>query len=201
MLFWNSIIYFNVNVIPPVVSDSATPQAARLLCPWDFPGKNTGVGCHSLLQGIFPTQGSNPGLLHCRQILYCLSHQGSPVSWEYALQPSITFATLLGTRANPIDHDTLQKKYCQQTAVQINSHMNCIPFHDHFLINWRIIALQCCVSFRCTTMCISYMYTYTLSLLSLPPTPTLSHPSRSSYHQAELPVFTAASHHLPIYTQ
>ena len=44
----------------------------------DSPGKNTGVGCHVLLQGIFPTQESNPGLLHCRQILYCLSHQGSP---------------------------------------------------------------------------------------------------------------------------
>ena len=44
----------------------------------DSPGKNTGVGCHALLQGIFPTQGSNPGLPHCRQILYCLSHQGNP---------------------------------------------------------------------------------------------------------------------------
>ena len=43
----------------------------------DFPGKNIGVGCHALLQGIFPTQGSNPGLLHCRRILYRLSHQGS----------------------------------------------------------------------------------------------------------------------------
>ena len=42
------------------------------------PGKNTGVGSHSLLQGIFPTQGLNPGFLHCRQILYHLSHQGSP---------------------------------------------------------------------------------------------------------------------------
>ena len=52
------------------------PQPARLLCPWDFPGKNTGLGCHSLLRGIFPTQGSNQGLLHYMQILYCLSHQG-----------------------------------------------------------------------------------------------------------------------------
>ena len=43
----------------------------------DSPGKNTGVGCHVLLQGIFPTQGSNPGLPHCRQILYHLSHQGN----------------------------------------------------------------------------------------------------------------------------
>ena len=42
------------------------------------PGKNTRVGCHALLQAIFPTQGWNPGLLHCRQVLYQLSHQGSP---------------------------------------------------------------------------------------------------------------------------
>ena len=42
------------------------------LCPWVFPGKNTSVGCHILLQGIFQTQRWNPGLLHCRQILYCL---------------------------------------------------------------------------------------------------------------------------------
>ena len=44
----------------------------------DSPGKNTGVACSALRQGIFPTQGLNPGLLHCRQILYHLSHQGSP---------------------------------------------------------------------------------------------------------------------------
>jgi len=47
----------------------ATPWtvACQALCPWDLPGKNTGVGCHFLLQGIFPTQGSNLHLLHCRQ--------------------------------------------------------------------------------------------------------------------------------------
>ena len=44
----------------------------------DSPGKNTGVGCHAFLQGIFPTQGSNPGLPHCWRILYPLSHQGHP---------------------------------------------------------------------------------------------------------------------------
>ena len=57
-------------------------QPARLLCPWNSPGNNTGVGCHSLLQGIFLTQGSNLGLLHCRPILYHLSHQGSPIFSE-----------------------------------------------------------------------------------------------------------------------
>ena len=54
-----------------------TVACTRFLHPWDFLGKSTGVGCHFLLQGIFPTQGSNPGLPHCRQMLYRLSHQGS----------------------------------------------------------------------------------------------------------------------------
>ena len=48
------------------------------LSPWNSPGHNTGVGSLSLLQEIFPTQGLNPGLLHCRQILYHLSYHGSP---------------------------------------------------------------------------------------------------------------------------
>ena len=63
-----------------VMSNSLRPhglQPTRFLCPWDFLGKNTGVGCHFLLQEIFPTQGLNPGLPHCRQMLYHLSHQGS----------------------------------------------------------------------------------------------------------------------------
>ena len=59
-----------------VVSNSFWPHG--LYSPWNSPGQNTGVGSLSLLQGIFPTQGSNPGLLHCRRILYQLSHKGSP---------------------------------------------------------------------------------------------------------------------------
>ena len=50
-----------------------------LYSPWNSPGQNIGVGSLSPLQGIFPTQGSNPGLLHCRRILYQLSHKGSPL--------------------------------------------------------------------------------------------------------------------------
>ena len=75
-----SFVCVRVCVSCSVMSDSLQSHElypARLLCPWDFPGKNTGVGCHALLQGIFPTQGSNLGLLYCRQTLYCLSHQGS----------------------------------------------------------------------------------------------------------------------------
>ena len=73
-----------------VVSNSLWTQdrkTARLFCPWDSPGKNTGVGCHALLQGIFPTQGSNPGFPHCRQILYHLSHQGRPWILEQVAYP------------------------------------------------------------------------------------------------------------------
>ena len=58
-----------------VASDCLWP--CGLYSPWNSPGQNTGVGSLSLLQGIFPTQGSNPGLLYCRQILYQLSYQGS----------------------------------------------------------------------------------------------------------------------------
>ena len=70
--------------IHSVMSDSLWPhrlRPARLLCPWNFPGKNTGVGCHFLLQGIFPTQGSNPNLLcllHWQVDSLPLSHLGSP---------------------------------------------------------------------------------------------------------------------------
>ena len=63
----------NVAQLCPTLCDSTD-------CPWNFPGQNAGVGSLSLLQGIFPTQGSNPGLPHCRWILYQLSQRGSPLS-------------------------------------------------------------------------------------------------------------------------
>ena len=53
----------------------------------DSPGKNSGVGCHAFLQGIFPNQGLNPSLLHCRWLLYCLSHQGNPKILEWVAYP------------------------------------------------------------------------------------------------------------------
>ena len=74
-----------------VLSNSLQPhrlQLARLLCLWDSLGKNTGVGCHFLLQGIFLTQGSNLGLMHCRWILYRLSHLESPHTEEQVQKAS-----------------------------------------------------------------------------------------------------------------
>ena len=68
-----------------VVSDSLRPHG--LYSPWNSPGQNTGVGSRSLLQGIFPTQGSNSDLPHCRRILYQLNHQENPRILEWAAQP------------------------------------------------------------------------------------------------------------------
>ena len=65
-----------------------TLQPSRPLRAWNSPGKNTRVGCHCLLQGIFPSQGWNPGLPHCRQAPYHLSHQGSHIN----PMPSLTKA-------------------------------------------------------------------------------------------------------------
>ena len=62
-------------------------QSCPSLCPWNFLGHNIGVGSLSLLQGIFPTQGSNPGLPLCRGILYQLSHRGSWYILEWVAYP------------------------------------------------------------------------------------------------------------------
>ena len=67
------------------MSDSLRPHG--LYSPWNSPGQNTGVSSLSLLQGIFPTQGLNSGLLHCRWILYQLSHKGSPTILEWVAYP------------------------------------------------------------------------------------------------------------------
>ena len=68
-----------------VVSDSLWPHG--LYSPWKSPGQNTGVSSLSLLRGIFPTQGSSPGLLPCRRILYQLNHQGRPRILEWVTYP------------------------------------------------------------------------------------------------------------------
>ena len=69
-----------------VTSDSLQPHGPY--SPWNSSGQNTGVGSLSLLQGIFPTQGLNPGLPHCRCILSQLSHKGSPRILEWVAYPS-----------------------------------------------------------------------------------------------------------------
>ena len=90
-----------------VMSDSLRPhglQPARLPCPWDFPGNNTGVGCHFLLQGIFPTQGSNPGLTQCRQMLLpsesprnAKDKTTQNIKWGLSFHPTPSWPSLVST--------------------------------------------------------------------------------------------------------
>ena len=63
-----------------LVTRSCLTLCNLMVCPWNSPGQNTGVGCHSLLQGIVPTLELNSHLLHCKQILYHLSYQGSLIN-------------------------------------------------------------------------------------------------------------------------
>ena len=80
-----------------VMSDSLWTH--RLYSPWMSPGQNTGAGSLSLLQEIFPIQGSNPGPSHCRQILYQLSHKENPRILEWVAYP---FCTLPVTEASTV---------------------------------------------------------------------------------------------------
>jgi len=87
---------------------------ARLLCPWDSPGKNTGVGCHFLLQGIFPTQGSNLCLLHWQPGSYSLSLLGSPLQGKQCLGALGLNSVLEGNLAGKGERD--RDRYTESTV-------------------------------------------------------------------------------------
>ena len=94
------------------MSNSLRPHG--LYSPWNSPGQNSRVGGLSLLQGIFPTQGSNPGLPHCRQILYQLSHKGSPrveVNWPFRTKGTKTQQAALPE----LPRDDKQLPKCRET--------------------------------------------------------------------------------------
>ena len=89
----------------------------------DSPHKNTGVGCHALLQGIFPTQGSNPGLPHCRKILYQLSYQGkSAAAAAKSLQSCPTLCNYIdgSSPGSPIP-GILQARTLEWVAISFSS--------------------------------------------------------------------------------
>ena len=94
-----------------VMSTSFRPHG--LNSPWNSSGQNTGVGSHSLLQGIFPTQGSNPGVLHCRQILYQLSPEGKPKN------TGVGSLSLL-QQIFPTQESNQDLLHCRQSLYQLN---------------------------------------------------------------------------------
>ena len=97
-------------------------QPARLLCSWDFSGKNTGLGCHFLLQGMFLIQGSNPHLLHCNQILYHWAMRKCiHVNYSLPIYPSLP---------SPLSIHTLALYICVSlSALQISSSEPFFRFH------------------------------------------------------------------------
>ena len=120
-------------------SSLATPwtiQPARLLCPWNSLGKNTGVVSRSLLQGIFPTKGSNPGLLHCRQILYCFSHQGSHSLITFDEKDSTVSTTSHCCNAGAI----FSPFYCRFFITSLAIIFFCPLFVSH---SWNISSVLC----------------------------------------------------------
>ena len=114
------------------VSDSfASPWTARFLCLWEFPGKNTGVGCHILLQGFFPTQGSNPHLLHWQVGSLPLSHLESPFPPFTFIKVIVTFNTCKVIRYTYIScmYLSVHKSICREKHTNKNMHEKYLIFH------------------------------------------------------------------------
>ena len=114
-----------------------TLQSHGLWNPWGSPGKNTGVGCHALLQ-IFPIQAWNPGFLHCRRILYPLSHQGNPGTLEWITYP-------FSRRSSPPRNQTGVSCICRQIPYQLSfTILNMVSktrLDDlrHTILGWRCL--------------------------------------------------------------
>ena len=120
-----------------VVSNSLRPhglQPARLLCPWDFPGKKTGVGCHFLLQGIFPTQVSNLSLLcflHWQVGSLPLSHPGSP-----AYQESLSEYRCISPHSH-IFTNNLSGLCCSPSSGRVPARLVEISDAAHLIFIWK----------------------------------------------------------------
>ena len=173
------LIFFHMKKVKVFVAGSSPTLcelwtvARQAICPWDFPGKNTGAGCHFLLQGIFPTQRSNLGLLHCRQILYYLSHQGSPRACCLPIREINPRPPMTGgdthhytnkDHQNSLTYNLNQKLYIIQYRRKVSSYFHYLKKHTgspFFFFNWCVIDLQCCANYCCTAKWFIYIHTHT----------------------------------------
>ena len=133
-----------------VVSDSLRPhelQHARLLCLWNSPGQNTGVGNHSLLQENFPTQGLNPGLPHCRQMLYPSEPQSTSrvtgwIKWDniWSNRPNTLYkVSTLGGSYRILSPSSLSSKLECQEEYEEQSYVT--QTEEPLIILWTIFAV------------------------------------------------------------
>ena len=148
------------------MSDSL--QLHGLYSPWNSPSQNTGVGSFSLLQGIFPTQGSNPGLSHCRWILYQLSHKGSPWGRDYCpnskhlLQATQKSLLNFWMRVCLKPHPSFLSVFC-------SSYMKfffILFFFFCLQISWLLTALWFPFSYRVLLLSLSFYFSYVLLTLN-----------------------------------
>ena len=132
-----------------------------LYSPWDSLGQNAGVGSLSLLQGTFPTQGLNPGLPHCRRILYQLSHKGSPTVLEWVAfsfnrgsswprnwtRVSCIAGGFFTNRAILVKHDLAGKLWvCYCISLTLFSYLDCRTAMDFYVVNeitWSLMPGVC----------------------------------------------------------
>ena len=116
------------------VTQSCLALCNSMDCPWNSPGQNTGVGSLSLLQGILPTQGSIPGLPHHRQILYQLSHKGSPKTLE---QVANSFSRGSSRPRNQTGVSCITSEFFTSWAIPRNqTGVSCIT--GEFFTSWAI---------------------------------------------------------------
>ena len=161
---------------PALQADALTPEPAGkplkyLFEPlfWGERGKNTGVGCHSLLQEIFLTQGLNPGLPHCRQTLYRLSHLGSRLHLYDILgnaklnRKQISDCQMHrgsgGRGAETLVYAlsvVVAVTSCARLSKYIDLRLKDMIFLFVLFCSWSIVDLQCCVSFRYIAKWLSY---------------------------------------------
>ena len=141
-------------------------QPLRLLCPWRFSRQDTAVGGHALFQGIFLTQESNQGLLHCRWILYQLSYQGSPRTAGLLCAP--IYDTLFLIRVQLFGTPwTVTHQAPPSMGFSRREYWSGLPFPSP---HWNIDAIyiyhtQCCVSFYCTAKWVNQLYVNMSSFL------------------------------------
>ena len=128
-----------------LVTQSNPTLQSHELCAWNSPGKNTGVGCHFLLQGIFSTQGLSPGLLHCRQILSRLGHKYSGVKKTFSnTSRNLSSVLALKQTGSILWFSRTQVSYykTQNEYPQLFFHFKTTRFHFHLFHFLKCLSLK-----------------------------------------------------------
>ena len=133
-------------------------QLFQLLCPRESPGKNTGVGYHCLLQGIFPTQGLNPRLLHCRWLLFQLNHQGSLIMVRLANSQLHIYFKMKFQKAWLWDFDWNYINFIQSFGKKLYSDNNKFPQQRQFIspVKWALFYVFSIMFITFLNLCITF---------------------------------------------